>query len=137
MAKPDKIDMQKVFDDIADGLSIKKACQKQGVSKQSFYDKLEQYPELKDQYTRSREKRGDAFIESIEEDLEKLSKREIDAASARVSIDTKKWLACKFYPKMYGDKQSVELTGAGGGAISVSQTFDIEKIKELKEMLGG
>lgn len=48
MAKPDKINMQQIFDDIANGLSIKKACDNQRVSKQTFYDKLEQHPELKD-----------------------------------------------------------------------------------------
>lgn len=114
MAKPDKIDMRQCFDDIASGLSIKKACDKQGVSKQTFYDKLEAHPELKDQYTRSREIRGEAFTESIEEDLDKLSRSEIDPATARVLIDTKKWFASKFYPKMYGEKQSVEVTGANG-----------------------
>lgn len=137
MAKPDKINMQQIFEDIADGLSIKKACDNQGVSKQTFYDKLEQHPELKDQYAIAREKRGESMTESIEDDLERLSRKEIDPATARVLIDTKKWFASKFYPKMYGEKQSVELTGKDGGAIAVSQNIDIEKVKELKEILGG
>ena len=136
MAKPDKIDMQKCFEDIASGMSIKKACDKQGVSNKTFYDKLDECPELKNDYARCKERRGEAFSDSIEEDLDKLSRREIDPATARVLIDTKKWFASKFYPKMYGEKQSVEVTGANGGSISVTQELDIEKIKQLKEMLG-
>ena len=114
MAKPDKIDMKKAFQDIADGMSVLKACQKQKVSQQSFYDKLEQQPELKDDYIRARERRGESFTQSIEDDLERLQNKEIDPATARVLIDTKKWFASKFYPKMYGEKQSVEVTGANG-----------------------
>lgn len=43
-----------------------------------------------------------------------------------------------FMLKNYGwqDKTVQELTGANGGTISVSQELDIEKIKQLKEMLG-
>ena len=31
------------------------------------------------------------------------------APTARVLIDTEKWKACKFYPKMYGDRQELTL----------------------------
>lgn len=43
-----------------------------------------------------------------------------------------------FMLKNYGwqDKTVQELTGANGGSISVTQELDIEKIKQLKEMLG-
>ena len=60
MAKPDKIDMKQAFQDISESMSVLKACQKQKVSQQSFYDKLEQMPELKDDYIRARERRGES-----------------------------------------------------------------------------
>ena len=50
-----------------------------------------------------------AFIDKIEEFQQQLLLKEIDPATARVLIDTEKWKACKFYPKMYGDKQEVSL----------------------------
>lgn len=118
MAKPDKIDMQQAFEDIADGMSILRACQKQGVSNKTFYDKLDENPELKNDYARSRERRGEACVDKINEYKEMLKNKEIDAATARVLIDTEKWEACKFYPKMYGDKQAVEVTGKDGAPLA-------------------
>jgi hypothetical protein len=43
-----------------------------------------------------------------------------------------------FWLKNHGwiDTTHQEVTGANGGSISVTQDFDIEKIKQLKEMLG-
>jgi hypothetical protein len=35
----------------------------------------------------------------------------IDAPTANVLIQTLKWKAAKFYPKMYGDRQTVEHEG--------------------------
>ena len=128
--------MQQAFEDIADGMSILRACQKQGVSNKTFYDKLDENPELKNDYARSRERRGESCVDKINEYKEMLKNKQIDPATARVLIDTEKWEACKFYPKMYGDKQSLEVTGKDGGSISITQEVDIEKIKQLKEMLG-
>lgn len=118
MAKPDKIDMKQVLDDISMGMSVLKACEKQKVSNKTFYDKLKESEELKNEYARARELRGEKFVESIEEDLRKIENKELDPASGRVIVDTKKWLASKFYPKMYGEKQSVELTGKDGQALN-------------------
>ena len=38
--------------------------------------------------------------------------------SCGVLIDTEKWEACKFYPKMYGEKQAVEVTGKDGAPLA-------------------
>ena len=118
MAKPDKINIDKVLDDVAKGMSIVKACVSQGCSSQTFYDKMKDDPELKERYTRAREDRGDCCTDKIEEYQKKLENGEIDAATARVLIDTEKWKAGKFNQKMYGDKQAVELTGKDGQALN-------------------
>lgn len=135
MAKPDKIDVDKILREVAEGMSVKKACELQKVSRQTFYDKIDEDPKLKDIYARSVKRRGESCIDRIEEYKEMLKKREIDPQTARVLIDTEKWEACKFYPRMYGDKAAVELTGANGGSISVTHDIDIDKIRELNEML--
>lgn len=38
---------------------------------------------------------------------------------ARLRVDSRKWLASKLLPRIYGDKQAVEHSGPGGGPISL------------------
>ena len=40
----------------------------------------------------------------IYQTLKDLKNKTIDASQARVLIDTYKWIASKYYPKMFGDK---------------------------------
>lgn len=118
MAKPDKIDVEKVLEDVANCMSVVKACKNQGCSSQSFYDKLETVEGLKERYVRAKEDRGDCCTDKIEEYQQQLKDGLIDAATARVLIDTEKWKAGKFNQRMYGDKQAVELTGKDGQALN-------------------
>ena len=44
----------------------------------------------------------------IEEILDDLENGKIEPQTARVSIDTRKWLAAKMYPKFFSDKLEVK-----------------------------
>ena len=125
-----------ILAEIENGESLIKACEKYDICKGSFLYRVKQNKELYDQYVRACETRGILIGESIEQDMEDIRKKVLDPTSGRVIIDTKKWLASKMFPKMFGDKQSVEVTGKDGGSISITQDVDIEKVKQLKEMLG-
>lgn len=114
MAKPDR--MPQLFNDIildvSKGMSVVRACESRSVSTRSFYDYIESDEKLKQDYVRAREDRGDTCSDKIEEYQKKLEQGLIDAQTARVLIDTEKWKAAKFYPKMYGDKVENVLSGA-------------------------
>ena len=125
-------DFSDILEDIASGLSILKACRERGISKQTFFDYIDADQEKKDQYMRAREQRGEECISRIAEYEEDLKAKKIDSATARVLIDTEKWLACKFYPKMYGEKQAVELTGANGSPLT-PPVINIQPVKALNE----
>lgn len=43
-------------------------------------------------------------------------------ARSRLRVDTRKWLLSKCLPKIYGDKVTTELTGAGGGPVEIVTT---------------
>lgn len=118
MAKPQKLDVDKVLEDVSRGMSILKACKSQGCSQQTFYNLKDKDPVLKDKYVRACEERGYSCLDKIEEYQQMLLNKEINSSEAHVLIETEKWKACKFYPKMFGDKQAVELTGADGNPIS-------------------
>lgn len=52
-------------------------------------------------------------------------------ADKRLRIDARKWVASKLAPKKYGEKSSMELTGADGGPLQVDSTAAAEKIAKL------
>lgn len=109
----EKLQNKKTFNEflekISDGWSVYKACQHIQVSNATFYKFIEENPEANKEFCTAKEIRGDRCIDKIEEFQQQLLLKEIDPATARVLIDTEKWKACKFYPKMYGDKQEVSL----------------------------
>ena len=67
--------------------------------------------ELLHLYTRSREDKSEMVDAKIDQTMDDLANGSIDAPTARVIIDTLKWKAGKYYPKMYGDKINHELSG--------------------------
>lgn len=60
--------------------------------------------ELQTLYTRSIQDKSEMVIFEINQTMTDLKDKTIDASQARVLIDTYKWLASKYYPKMFGDK---------------------------------
>ena len=103
---------------IENGYSVVKACKELEVNTSTFWTYIDENDDKKYQYTRARENRGDKCLDKIEEYETQLLNKLIDAPTARVLIDTEKWKACKFYPKMYGEKQAVEVTGKDGTALT-------------------
>lgn len=114
MAKPDRMPdlFPEIILDVSKGMSVVKACESRDASTRSFYDYIESDEKLKQVYVRAREDRGDTCSDKIEEYQKKLEQGLIDAQTARVLIDTEKWKAAKFYPKMYGDKVENVLSGS-------------------------
>lgn len=99
-----------ILNDIRNGNSIVKACKDRGFGTQTFYDYLKENPDLEENYARAREDRGDCCIDKIVELMKDLKTGKIDSQTARVLIDTEKWIAAKFNGR-YGDKQNIEHSG--------------------------
>ena len=55
--------------------------------------------------------------------MRKLEAGEIDSATANVLINTEKWKASKFYPKMYGDRQQTQFVDDKGNGINPFDAF--------------
>lgn len=67
-----------------------------------------EHSELFDLYTRAVQDKSESVDSKIDEIMLSLEDGTIDHMTARVLIDTLKWKASKYYPKMFGDK--VDLT---------------------------
>lgn len=125
-----------VFNDIlklvADGSSLTKALNSVNVNIRDFFEVIDNDENLANEYARAREQRGESCIGRITDYEEDLKNKKIDPATARVLIDTEKWLACKMYPKMYGEKQAVEVTGANGSPLA-PPIINIQPVKVVNE----
>lgn len=107
-----------ILADIADGLSMRKACEKNGVAKQSFQAKLRRDEDFAAHYTCARQDAGDSCLDKIDEFEEMLKAGQIDSSSANVLIQTEKWKAQKYYPKMYGDMVRTQMVDDSGKGIN-------------------
>lgn len=82
--------------------------------------------ELFNLYTRSIQDKAEMLIFEINQAMLDLRAGTLDAAQSRVIIDTYKWMAAKFYPKVFGDK--VDVT-SGGDKIQTPTAIQIEIVK--------
>jgi len=108
----------KVCELVAEGQSLRAACEAVGVKNPTFLLWCDKDAALAEQYARAREKGIDAEFERLQEAVEEPPERGpsggVDAgwvAWKRLQVDTKKWALSKKAPKKYGDKLDIEHKG--------------------------
>lgn len=116
---------QKVADRIcgalSEGVSLRRVCKTAGVPGRKIVRKwLDENVLFSAQYARARKQGIEHHIEEII-DLADTATPE-NAHVVRLRVDTRKWLASKVLPKVYGDRLEV------GGELEVSREIDIREI---------
>ncbi len=122
MARPSEYDYElciEVCDMVADGMNIKEALASN-----------ENYPhfttwcrwkrnndELRNLYVNSIQDKADSVDAKIDEIWEGCRIGNYDASTANVLIQTLKWKASKYYPKMYGEASLLKLGDNEGNKI--------------------
>jgi hypothetical protein len=137
MGKPSDFDeslLVKILQDIANGKTVKAACEDNdgpdvSTLRRWTYDDTEGFAA---RFTRARELGIHAMIDECIEISDETSRDTVAGkdgeevanhewiSRSRLRVDTRKWLASKIVPKIYGDKVQTELTGAEGGPLTVS-----------------
>lgn len=109
MARPSEYNFklcEEVCKEVANGFNIKTVLS----SKQTYPDFStwcewkRKNDELANLYTRSIQDKAESVDEEIDLIMSEVRAGELEAPVARVLIDTLKWKASKYYPKMFGDK---------------------------------
>jgi len=103
---------QKVFDTIceriAEGESLRAICKDEDMpSKTSVMKWLAEDTKLADQYARARQDQADHYVDEIIA----ISDNSEDPQKARLQVDTRKWIASKLLPKVYGDRINHDVEG--------------------------
>lgn len=121
-----------ICDRLADGESLRSICSTAGMpNRVTVFRWLSQNEEFRIQYARAREAQADTIADeilniadentndtTIDKDGNEVTNHDV-IARARLKIDTRKWLAGKLRPKVYGDKLQQEHTGADGGPMTI------------------
>lgn len=118
--------VERVCERLADGESLRKACEAEGVKLSTFLRWVANDDDIADQYARARATGSDiAFEELMEQAAEPAP---CDATGKtdsgwvqwkRLQIDTAKWVLAKKAPKKYGDRIEQHHTGSVGLSVNI------------------
>lgn len=110
-----------ICDRIAAGSNLHKlSLMKKFPTRKTMYAWFSAHPEFLSNYLRARQDRADWRADNMDTICDELRKKKIDHQTARILIDNEKWQAGKEKPTTYGDKQSVEHSGEGGGPLVIT-----------------
>ena len=90
-----------------------------------------QHEELLTLYVKAIQDKAESVDLSIDETIQWLLKGEIDPSTANVIIQTYKWKASKYYPKMFGTQTNVDITS--GNKPIQSTTITIDALSKLTD----
>ena len=106
----------RICDNIAGGMSLRKACEAEGIAFQAVQQWVKKSDKFACQYAQAREFRtqlqGEDFMDLV-------MNREIPPEDRRIMVDGCKWHLSKMLPKVYGDKVGVEHSGNAGVSVTI------------------
>ena len=115
---------KKICAALSGGMSLRRLCMQDDMpNAATVYDWLWRYPDFNDKYARAKEDRAESYADEIAEIADN---QELDPNSRRVMIDARKWVACKFAPRKYGDK--VTVAGDKDAPLEVKATLDVSAL---------
>lgn len=130
-----------IVERISNGESLRSICSADEMpNKATVFKWLALHKEFNDQYARAREIQADLLFDEmvdisdsqegdvfVKEDGTTLVNHDV-IARAKLRIDTRKWVAGKLRPKVYGDKVVNEHTGLGGAPIRLEHSGTLAEL---------
>jgi hypothetical protein len=101
-----------ICEKIAQGMSLREICKADGMpSRDSIYAWKSSNKGFSDHYNQAVEDRAELLAGEI---VEIADDKTGDPARDRLRLDARKWIACKLFPRKYGDRvaNDVNLTGS-------------------------
>ena len=133
-----------ICEKIADGMSLRDICLEDGAPHRStVFRWLSQHPDFNDQYGRAREAQAELLADelmAISDDgqndtyLDEDGKQRTDhdvIARSKLRVDTRKWIASKLKPKVYGDRQQLDINGT----LTITEASEEDLLAELAELI--
>ena len=109
------------------GFSLRYSCAENGCSDSFFISWIRTDPEIQKQYARAREIQADKLADELIELSDSATPE--NAHAVRLKVDTRKWIASKLKPKVYGDRPAdINVNSVVNIAV-----LSVEKQQELQE----
>jgi len=131
----------KICERLAEGETLRSICRDKGMPAASVVRRwaLDDREGFYAHYARARDTGLDAMADELldiaddgENDRDADGKADSEHINrSRLRVDTRKWYLSKLAPKRYGDRSSLELTGANGGPVSINDTERASKLAGL------
>lgn len=113
---------------ISHGRSIANVCSEADMpDSTTIYDWIAKDEAFSLRYARACADRGLLYADRISDINEQLMRGEIAPDVARVAIDSYKWISARLVPKLYGDRQSVDV------AVTHTHQLHLDALKRLNE----
>ena len=109
-----------VFSEIEVGATLNGIAVKRNMSEKVMRNRV-RGGELHEKFIEAHQGRAVYHAQGIEEMLGRLENGDVESDIARVSIDARKWLATKYYPRMFGDRQEVNVKTADMTKVYIEQ----------------
>lgn len=120
---------ERICEAVANGASLRKACEKAGVKYSTAQDWRKKHKDFADQYTRACEKKYHGYADELDDTLDEADEAALDPAygnqrlaALKLRIDTRKWQLAKMLPKIYGDRTQMVLESANPADILPKHT---------------
>lgn len=106
---------EEICEEVANGKNVMSALKENESfpSWSTFRRWKNEHAELQTLYVKAIQDKSEAVIFEIDEISLELRQGKLEPSTANVLIQTLKWKAAKFYPKMFGDNKNVDLTTNG------------------------
>ena len=100
---------------VEDGQNIKKALASDDKypSFNTWCRWKREHPQVRDLYVNAIQDKSESVLQEIDDIALDLRKGVLEPSVANVLIQTLKWKAAKFYPKMFGDNKQIDHTTKG------------------------
>ena len=99
----------KIFDGYAEFGSLPKMAKDIEVPYKKLYHKITTTPDLKDRYDEARQAYAEMTVDEIKSINNKLEVGQLDPQTAKTLINSKQWIASKYSPIAYGERQTIDM----------------------------
>jgi hypothetical protein len=137
MARPSEYDFEmckEICELIANGANVIKALESNEIFPNwtTFRRWKNEHDELNTLYVRAIQDKAIAVDAIIDDTIQECKEGKLEYQVARLMVDTYKWKAAKYYPKMFGDKTDI----TSGGEKIITTIIDYSKLstKALEEI---
>ena len=122
----------KIFDGYAEFGSLPKMARELEIPYKRLYYQISNNSDLNARYMEAKKAYAEMTVSQIQDITDKLEKGHIDPASAKTIISAKQWVASKYSPIQYGERQTIDMNVSDATQLHLEALRD--QMKTIKDI---